>query len=373
MNLRSRFLWAVSCSVMLSACGFQTSDGTSETSKAQEETRSTGVALTMDTLGDTNVYGIRFQIAKCENPNENIVFNQIKDLEDLMSPGMIPEFVNRPLDENSAHLFSDYFVVLDAGCYHIAATPVDENGTSCTECSQAFARNVQVYDGLTTEILLISQCNGPERGALDVVGALNHPPVVEGLTYAPSKFVYECEETIICATASDPDNDPIEFVWKKTGGKKLHGGIDNAIIDRYFVKSRTEENGHVTECLHIAPLWNGDYQFEVSVYDQFHLDNGDLVRAEDFVGKDSHAKLAFPLYANWDIEMQCYDAESKQFHHLPGVREINRIQGCYPIWPSQFFCSAYYWDETDVTCPGGVFSPETVYPACSSTNGELPD
>lgn len=303
MKSRNYLVLLTWCALMSAACGFQTSGGEEDSpGTKQENVQSTGIALSMDNITSTNAVGIRFQIAKCENPNANIIFNQVMPLEDLKIPGGIPEFVNRPFDENSEHLFSDYFVVLDAGCYHVAATPVDINDAACTECSQAIVRNIQVYEGLTTEILLISQCNGPERGALDVVGALNHPPVLEGLVYEPSKFVHVCEETIICATASDPDHDPIEFVWKKKSGPDLLGGVDNGIIDSAYVYSRTEDNGHVTECLRITTEWQGDYEFKVMVYDQFHMNNGDLVRAEDFLGVDSHASLTFPLYSSQNGE-----------------------------------------------------------------------
>ncbi|MBA2660786.1 MAG: hypothetical protein H0U74_00700 [Bradymonadaceae bacterium] len=357
MNTRFGLPLLATGMLALAACGFQPTD-TDSPPAIEESRQSTGMALTMDIHGDTDVAGFRFRIKTCDG---KLVVDKTKDLEDLQLPGMIPEFVDRPFDANSSHLFSDYFMVLAAGCYDVFVQPVTHKGSNSEDCSAAMAKNVHVYDGVTTEIMLISQCKGPERGALDTIAALNHPPVIKSLVHDPSKFVFECEKTKICVTASDPNNDPLQFVWKKIGNThNLHSGP--TVIERH------EQGGQVTECMRVVPLWPDNYEFKVTVYDMFRNEAGQLERAENFTGKDSHASLVFPLYTNWDVELQCYDAKTKSYHHFPGVREIDRAPGCYPIWPSQFYCSDYYWDDTATSCPGGEFKPETIYPSCELLN-----
>lgn len=195
-----------------------------------------------------------------------------------------------------------------------------------------------VVDQLTTEILLVSQCRGPERGALDVVGALNHPPIIETLNYNPSKFI-TCGEygqrpsVELCAKAIDPDSDPLEFVWTQVGGDPVYSGPK--------VITHVREDGWEKQCVKIKlPYGSAGYEFELSVYDMFHGDEvtptsssptNSLIRAETWFALngygdvDSHAKLRFPLYVScedpcaddmpngdYQCEEYCYDREENQ-------------------------------------------------------------
>lgn len=336
----------------LAGCGFSAPD--SEPSGTAEELGSTGLALSIDYKGDSDVAGFRYRIETCEG---DLVVKKDKDLEDLSLPGMIPAFENAPFDARSSHLFSDHFMVLPAGCYNVRVKPITKSGDVSQDCSAAQADGVEVHKGLTTEILLVSQCKGPKRGGLDVIAALNHPPVLKTLKYDPSKFVFECEETVVCATAYDPDGDPLEFVWER---------LDDSYVHSFEVlEPRHVEGKYVTECIKFVPLWYGSYDIKVTVYDLFFdSETKKYIRAEDYVSKESHASLVFPIHTNWDIEHECYDPESKTFHKFEGVREIKRAPECRPIWPHEFYCSTYYWDDTATTCPDGTFAPETVYPIC---------
>ncbi|MFU8803878.1 MAG: hypothetical protein ACNA8W_08735 [Bradymonadaceae bacterium] len=337
----------------LGGCGLSTTD--SEPGTSEEETSSTGLALSVDYLGGSDVAGFHYLVKTCGG--KVVMVDKRKDLEDLILPGMIPAFENEPFDAHSKHLFSDHFMVLPAGCYDVKVQPMTKNHEKSGDCSAAKAFGVEVLDGLTTEILLVSQCKGAERGGLDVIAALNHPPVLKTVKHDPSKFVFECEETVVCATAYDPDNDLLEFDWKR---------MDDDYIHAFEVlEPRITQGKYVTECIRFVALWPGSYDIKVTVYDLFYdKDADDYVRAEDYLEKDSHASLIFPIHTNWDIEQECYDPETKTFHRFEGVREIERAPGCYPIRPSQFYCSEYYMGDTEPTCPGGEFAPETVYPIC---------
>ncbi len=257
-----------------------------------------GLALTTDFLGNTDVAGMRYEVSECGG---GLVHTADRQLEDLLLPGMIPEFVNRPFDEESEHIFADNFVMLPAGCYDVKIIPITIDGYASEDCASASATGVMVLDQLTTEILLVSQCRGPERGALDVVGALNHPPVIESLEYNPSKFITCSDsnrrpEVKLCAKAYDPDSDPLKFVWTQVSGEPVYSGPT--------VVSNEIENGWQMQCVKIkVPYGSSSYEFELTVYDMFHEGN-DLITAEAWFGlhgypmTDSHAKLRFPLHVS---------------------------------------------------------------------------
>ena len=318
----------------------------------EETLEQTGIHLSVDFQAGTDVSGFEFTIATCGNDE---VLRERMDLEDLVLPGMIPEFEEGPFDPHSRHLFADYFTVLDPGCYNVHVQPVQKSGQFSEDCTANWASDVEVVESLTTEILLISQCHLPDSGAMDVVAAMNHPPLIESMRYAPSKFSFECEEVEICVTAYDPNNDPLEFVFTQTGGEKLWSGPELTSVEH--------DGTRTTACMMAVGVYPDDYEFQVTVYDQIHQD-GEKVRIEDYLGQESRAQMTFPMYTNWDIELHCYDPDTETYHPFEGVREIQRAPGCVPIWPFQYYCSELWWDETDRTCPGGEFKPETVYPSC---------
>lgn len=126
-----------------------------------------------------------------------------KALEEIELPGGIPDFEGRPLDASSEHVFADLFVTVEEGCFDVTATPI----TTGSPCMAAHALNVRVEAGKTTEVFLLNQCEGKSPGALDVVSALNRPPVIKDVSFDKSKFTATCEPQQVCATASDPDGD----------------------------------------------------------------------------------------------------------------------------------------------------------------------
>jgi hypothetical protein len=209
-------------------------------------------------------------------------------LENIMIPGGITAFENSPLDKSSAHPFSDHFEVVPAGCYDVRGTPLGTDGNASTECAPAWSNGTKVNNGLTTEIFLISQCKGAAVGAVDSVIALNQPPELTQLTFTPSKFIVQGTSAQVCATAHDPNGDPMQFAWAH---------LDNQACNAPAVVS----NNGSTECVTIAPMNAGSYQFQVTIYDLIHDETGKLVRVEDWLRahgypNDSHASLQFPLY-----------------------------------------------------------------------------
>jgi len=262
-------------------------------------TATSGAALTMDIRGATDVGGMRFEVqmidcATGDPMGDLIVVN--KDLDDILIPGGIEDLAGSPLDDGSSHVFADAFLSLDPGCYDITTIPLTAEGAVSEYCASATLTDVEVIEGETTELFLINQCMAEGDGAVDVVSALNHPPVIENLWFVESKFVNRCEAQIICATASDPDNDPLEWVWT-LGDEPPYYGPE-------VVSTETNEDGSVTQCIEIIPLGAGKYEVNLTVYDLLDID-GEMIRVEDWLAdqgypNDSHASLDFPFYASGD-------------------------------------------------------------------------
>jgi len=268
-----------------------------------EELETSGLNLTVDYKGGSDVAGFRYYISKCGKKSEPLKVVE-KDLEDLVLPGGIPSFVNKPFDEKSQHLFADYFTVLKAGCYDVRAEPIDKYGDVSKQCRSVEYKGAIVKDGKTTEILLVSQCQGKKVGAIDVVAALNHPPKIKSLEYDPSKFL-SCPDAQVklCATAYDPDKDPMTFEWEQIKGPDVWKGPK--------VVYSKQKKGVRTECVtYKLEDLDADYKFKVTVYDQFHSKKG-LITAEEWFYKngygkvESRASLKFPLYVACDKRDTC--------------------------------------------------------------------
>jgi hypothetical protein len=257
------------------------------------ETTGLALGVAVDTGGTTDVGTIEYKIDRvaCFDGEEfealSLTVNARVEPMDLP-----PEFEGSPLDKDSRHPFADHFEVVPAGCYDIQATPLTPGGTVSEECAAALAQDIEVVDGETTEVFMISQCKGTATGAVDAVVAFNRPPNLVDLEYNPSKFVIKGDLTTICATAVDPNGDSIEFEWDIQAGGMCTGPD---------VSSSTLDGDKVIECVQITPNEGGDYWFEVWMYDLLHGEDGQLIRIERWLSEhgypnESHDSLRFPLY-----------------------------------------------------------------------------
>lgn len=248
----------------------------------------TGFRVGIQALGHELTEQFQFDVRTCD---DTPVTSGTAGLSPLKLPGGLSTFQDAPYDADSAHSFADRYFLLDAGCYLVDATPLDGDGTPVEECSAVLDKQVVVSDGDTTEILLISQCEGAERGGLDVIGSLNHPPEIDNLTYTPSKFV-ACPQTVeICVDASDPDSDPMRVDWSV-----LSGPVPETPV---AISESTSANGSLRECIAFEP-GVGEWTIEVTVFDQIaHL--GEHIDFEAYyqmqgISELSRDDLRFPLY-----------------------------------------------------------------------------
>ncbi len=212
--------------------------------------------------------------------------------------GGTPGFDWSPIAEGSEHFFADLLLPVPSGCYDITAQPITETGEPSLECSSASLNGVFIEQGKISEVVLISQCkNNETTQAADIPTLFNTPPAVTGFPYDPNKHVPRCYEQTICATAKDPDNDPIEFEWALSAGDPVASGPT-------LVSTTVNADGSVTECQKITPGTAGGRTLTVNVYDMM-LDSGGpgLIRFEDYftsIGdpKDSHGTFELPSYAH---------------------------------------------------------------------------
>ena len=329
-------------------------------------------ALTADLDGDTDVAGVRIWLTAtscADEPFEPARYVNEVDFEDMRLSGNTDGFEGSPFDPSSGHIFADNFEVVRAGCYDILAQPIDVDGQPSQDCAPAQSDRVEVFDGLTTEVALISQCKGEEYGSIDTVVALNHPPVIVDLTYDPSKFVFECERTIICATFEDPDGDPMEFVWSPNN-QPANRDRRLPIFDGLEVIQRFEDGDQTTECVAIAASGSGTYELIVKAYDLGFDHLGRQVRMETLLTRqedpfrESRDQLIFPVHVRLNIEMFCVDPDTHDLLRVPGVREPRLAPCCQPIEPEDYYCDPDHADNLPRTCPGGVFDPMSVFEMC---------
>ena len=216
------------------------------------------------------------------------------ELSGAFVPGGSEALVNAPFAAGSAHPAADQFFLVDAGCYDVTVVPVDEVGSPTTGCQAATVGGVEVLDGETSEITVVIQCNGgaPQVGALDVIAAINRPPFLQHVEYRPSKMNPACAPVMICARASDADDDPLDISWEHTTGDAFSVGPDLASLEG--------GPGDVTSCIQLVAAAPGYHVVTVIVHDMA-WSGGELVTIESLLAAQgqphrSRASLELPLH-----------------------------------------------------------------------------
>jgi hypothetical protein len=356
-----------------------------------EGARGTGALLSVDWLGGSDVVGFHFEIERvaCDASDAftplSVVANV--DLLDQAVPGQI-EIVERTYDETSRHAAADLFATLPAGCYDVLAAPAAEidgdDWVPSAECSVADAEGLSVVDGATTEVTLISQCVGDAVGALDTLVTLNHPPTVsvdfptedrdgDGIANGDDgKYAFECEPVEVCATITDPDDDPVEVVWASTG-PAVFSFVEGDLQPIGF------EDGHRVweQCVTVVGAEAGSEDWTVSAWDLGYA-SGSLVRIESLVSPEtSNDSLDFPVHVSVSEEPLCFD-ESGALVPVDG-QDVSRVAGCDYTTVEELYCSGVWPTDpavVDFVCDGTSLIEERLYPPCVvdpvATAGEGP-
>lgn len=178
-----------------------------------------------------------------------------------------------PAESPTGRAFVDGLMVLPPGEYTICVQPLQANGEVSEECA-AVSGDVTVVAEQTTEIVLVSQCEGAPNGAADIVAVLNDPPVIDDLNIGPSKFITECETAQLGVVATDPNGDALSYDWE------ILSGPPGALL------LPTGASASFT------PGGPGDYELKVTVFD----------------ATGGSAELTFPIHVSASDE-PCETAE----------------------------------------------------------------
>lgn len=319
----------------------------------QNVAEGSGVALTLDYLGETDVIGFRFTVKSCGG---DIVAQTNVDLSDTIFPGKI-QFVEAILDEKSRHIGADFFTALEPGCYEVMATPISyvdgDDFKPSAECRTVSATDVDVVENQVTDVVLISQCEGDPLGALDTLVLLNKPPVVYA-AYDDEKFNYECEPVRVCATVYDPNDDPLEVSWAQISGPNAYATEIGPLEVVGF------EAGHRVweQCAVITTQGSATHEFKITAWD---LDaSGDRIQDRPEV-PSSNGMFSFPIHTNWIEEPRCWDPVNGV---LVDLVDVERAPKCSRTTAQQFYCEQSHPYEDLLCDDSGTLIPEALYPVC---------
>jgi hypothetical protein len=199
-------------------------------------------ALVAD-LGDKDVTGVAYRIvAASDDCTDPPLATGSADLLEQAFPNNLGPAGTGPLHAFAAELF-----VLPPGSYRVCATPL-AGVLPSMDCGPAEGL-AMVLEAATSEVVLTSQCEGIDNGALGAATILNDPPLIEDLAFDPSYFITTCETVEIEAQATDPNGDSITYAWSQVSGPAM-----GTLVQGGFLASFTSATV-------------GDYQLRLQVTD----------------------------------------------------------------------------------------------------------
>lgn len=296
------------CALSIAGCAEGVPDTTDEGPGSDNERTGLSILAAVEADSKIDIAYVEYaidRVACAEGESFDALHREIRaELLPMGLPGGIPGADGTSLDSASRHQFADHFEVVPPGCYDVLAAPLAADGNASAQCGTARQNDVRVADGDTTEIVLLSQCTGPEVGALDAAVAFNQPPQLVDLTFAPSKFIAAGERTTVCAKASDPNGDPLEFEWSQLGGETTGettgeaageaagaGEAGGEPAGRALISTEASPDAN-TACVGIQPDKAGTYRLEVRIFDQLRDQSGKLVRYEKVLASNGSPNLS---------------------------------------------------------------------------------
>jgi hypothetical protein len=158
-----------------------------------------------------DVTGVHFKVVEpAQQCTASAIAEATVELEDEALPiDLLPEDLR--VEGAGSRSFADSLFVLEPGEYKVCGIPMAGQSPSemCSEASQS----ATVFEGSTTEIMLLMQCECEGAGAIDVIAQLNDCPSIDDLEIEPSKFVGVCERAMITVSASDGNGDELAYEW----------------------------------------------------------------------------------------------------------------------------------------------------------------
>jgi alpha-tubulin suppressor-like RCC1 family protein len=197
----------------------------------------------------------------------------------------------------ASHLFASNLFILQPGEYLLCVAPLRSDGTPSNECSPASAKET-VFEGVTTEAVLVSNCMAEGSGGVAPVVIVNDPPHMDGLVIKPGTFISAHQSVTITLSARDVDADAIHLdaaVASSPPGATFHLGIAGSWIQ--FVPNR-----------------QGEYQIKISATDAFgasasiivpiHV-NAPVIGGSVWAwGDDSYGQLGIGYTSNSTVPIQ---------------------------------------------------------------------
>ncbi|MFV8755266.1 hypothetical protein ACNOYE_32350 [Nannocystaceae bacterium ST9] len=196
-------------------------------------------------------------------------------------------------DDYDASMIAESFMAVPAGCYTFIATPIGADDQPLANCTTE-PRDVVVSEGVAADLDLVIECGDDPREQAEV----NQPPTIDSFVIAEP--VSACEATRICATASDPDFDMLDFTWDLSS-------LGISPTATAVVSHRIDENRAVTQCIVVQARESGSYDIGLTVHDVTRFTDatgrlGEPTRIEDELGFESHAADTVTLDATLGCE-----------------------------------------------------------------------
>lgn len=100
------------------------------------------------------------------------------------------------------------FLSLPPGSYRVWSTPMLAPEQPHPDCKVA-KHKVTIRAGKTSEVTLLSQCESPGLGGIDIGVGANFAPQLLSVSAAPGTTLTACEAVTLTFEASDPEGDPL--------------------------------------------------------------------------------------------------------------------------------------------------------------------
>ncbi|HWA78039.1 MAG TPA: hypothetical protein VG937_37145 [Polyangiaceae bacterium] len=159
-----------------------------------------------------DVAAVRFDVVPPDGGCDGVpIATQTVPLEAEPAPGSLEG------GGSASHHFASSLFVLAPGQYRTCATPLSADTEPSVSCAQA-SELTTVVGEQTSELTLVSQCQGNPNGGVGVSVTLNDPPQITALSVTQSTFITVCESATIAVTASDPNGDALSYDFEVVSG-----------------------------------------------------------------------------------------------------------------------------------------------------------